>query len=96
MNGWRGRRPPRRRANVPDCDKELCRGRRAKGSPRERARLHRRRRRDGRHPAARALAEALRALGYQETDDLSGQRQEGVAWPDLAIAERAADLILGR
>jgi choline dehydrogenase len=40
----------------------------------------------GRHPAARALAEALRALGYQETDDLSGPRQEGVAWPDLAIA----------
>jgi choline dehydrogenase len=40
----------------------------------------------GRHPAARALAEALRALGHPVTDDLSGQRQEGVAWPDLAIA----------
>jgi choline dehydrogenase len=40
----------------------------------------------GRHPAARALAEALHALGHPLTDDLSGQRQEGVAWPDLAIA----------
>jgi choline dehydrogenase-like flavoprotein len=40
----------------------------------------------GRHPAARALAEALHALGYPVTDDLSGERQEGVAWPDLAIA----------
>ncbi len=40
----------------------------------------------GRHPAARALAEALRALGHPATDDLSGHRQEGVAWPDLAIA----------
>jgi choline dehydrogenase len=40
----------------------------------------------GRHPVARALAEALRSLGHPETDDLSGQRQEGVAWPDLAIA----------
>jgi choline dehydrogenase len=39
-----------------------------------------------RHPAARALAEALLALGFPATDDLSGQRQEGVAWPDLAIA----------
>jgi choline dehydrogenase len=40
-----------------------------------------------RHPAARALAEALLALGCPATDDLSGQRQEGVAWPDLAIAD---------
>jgi choline dehydrogenase len=40
----------------------------------------------GRHPVARALAVALRALGHPVTDDLSGQRQEGVAWPDLAIA----------
>ena len=40
----------------------------------------------GRHPAARALAEALCALGHPVTDDLSGRRQEGVAWPDLAIA----------
>lgn len=40
----------------------------------------------GRHPVARALADALRALGHPVTDDLSGQRQEGVAWPDLAIA----------
>ena len=40
-----------------------------------------------RHPAARAFAEALCALGCPVTDDLSGQRQEGVAWPDLAIAD---------
>ncbi len=40
----------------------------------------------GRHPAAVALAESLRALGHPVTDDLSGARQEGVAWPDLAIA----------
>jgi choline dehydrogenase len=39
-----------------------------------------------RHPAARALAEALRALGIPATGDLSGKHQEGVAWPDLAIA----------
>jgi choline dehydrogenase len=40
----------------------------------------------GRHPAARALAAALRGLGCPETSDLSGAQQEGVAWPDLAIA----------
>ncbi|MGH3292403.1 MAG: GMC family oxidoreductase [Trebonia sp.] len=39
-----------------------------------------------RHPAAVALAEALCALGCPVTGDLSGRRQEGVAWPDLAIA----------
>ena len=39
-----------------------------------------------RHPAAVALAEALRALGCPVTGDLSGARQEGVAWADLAIA----------
>ena len=39
-----------------------------------------------RHPAARALAEALCALGFPVTGDLSGSQQEGVAWPDLAIA----------
>jgi choline dehydrogenase len=39
-----------------------------------------------RHPVAVALAESLRALGCPLTDDLSGSRQEGVAWPDLAIA----------
>jgi choline dehydrogenase len=38
-----------------------------------------------RHPAARALAEALRALGIPATGDLSGKQQEGVGWPDLAI-----------
>jgi choline dehydrogenase len=38
-----------------------------------------------RHPAARALAEALGALGFPATGDLSGKHQEGVAWPDLAI-----------
>ena len=39
-----------------------------------------------RHPAACALAEALCALGFPATGDLSGKHQEGVAWPDLAIA----------
>jgi choline dehydrogenase len=38
-----------------------------------------------RHPAAVALAEALSSLGCPVTGDLSGSRQEGVAWPDLAI-----------
>jgi choline dehydrogenase len=42
---------------------------------------------DSRHPAALALAEALSALGCPVTGDLSGSRQEGVAWPDLAIWE---------
>ena len=41
----------------------------------------------GRHPVARAFAMALCALGYPVTEDLSGRRQEGVAWPDLAIAD---------
>ena len=36
-------------------------------------------------PPPVALAEALCALGYPVTGDLSGSRQEGVAWPDLAI-----------
>jgi choline dehydrogenase len=40
-----------------------------------------------RHPVARAFAEALAAAGCPVTDDLSGQRQEGVAWIDLAIAD---------
>jgi choline dehydrogenase len=39
-----------------------------------------------RHPVARAFAEALRETGSPVTDDLSGARQEGVAWVDLAIA----------
>ncbi len=39
-----------------------------------------------RHPVARAFAESLTALGGPVTDDLSGSRPEGVAWPDLAIA----------
>jgi choline dehydrogenase len=38
-----------------------------------------------RHPVACALAEALVAAGHPVTDDLSGARPEGVAWPDLAI-----------
>jgi choline dehydrogenase len=41
----------------------------------------------GRHPAARAFAAALSTLGYPVTGDLSGRQQEGVAWPDLAIAD---------
>jgi len=40
-----------------------------------------------RHPVAQAFATALCALGYPVTEDLSGSRQEGVAWPDLAIAD---------
>jgi choline dehydrogenase len=39
-----------------------------------------------RHPAARAFAEALAAVGCPATGDLSGRAQEGVAWPDLAVA----------
>ncbi len=38
-----------------------------------------------RHPVARAFVEALTGAGCALTDDLSGQRQEGVAWIDLAI-----------
>jgi choline dehydrogenase len=41
----------------------------------------------GRHPVARAFAEALNEAGCPVTDDLSGQEQEGVAWVDLAIAD---------
>ena len=40
-----------------------------------------------RHPVARAFAEGVRAAGFPVTDDLSGTVQEGVAWPDLAIAD---------
>jgi choline dehydrogenase len=40
-----------------------------------------------RHPVARAFAAALAGLGCPATEDLSGARQEGVAWPDLAIAD---------
>jgi choline dehydrogenase len=40
-----------------------------------------------RHPAARAFAEALCALGIPVSSDLSGKHQEGVGWPDLAIDE---------
>ncbi len=39
------------------------------------------------HPAARAFADALTAAGYPWTEDLSGRRQEGVAWADLAMAD---------
>jgi choline dehydrogenase len=35
---------------------------------------------------ARAFAAALVLVGCPVTDDLSGTRQEGVCWPDLAIA----------
>jgi choline dehydrogenase len=41
-----------------------------------------------RHPVAVAFAEALNAAGYPASDDLSGQRPEGVGWADLAIADR--------
>jgi choline dehydrogenase len=42
---------------------------------------------ESRHPVARAFAAALAAIGCPVTDDLSGARQEGVCWPDLAIAD---------
>ena len=40
-----------------------------------------------RHPVAQAFVAGLLAAGYPGTDDLSGERQEGVGWPDLAIAD---------
>ena len=40
----------------------------------------------GRHPVAVAFAAALAGVGCPVTADLSGPEQEGVAWPDLAIA----------
>jgi choline dehydrogenase len=39
-----------------------------------------------RHPVASAFAAALASLGYPATSDLSGRRQHGICWPDLAIA----------
>jgi choline dehydrogenase len=39
-----------------------------------------------RHPVAVAFAQALLQLGCPASDDLSGSQQDGVAWPDLAIA----------
>ena len=41
----------------------------------------------GRHPVARAFAEALARHGAPVTDDLSGREQEGVTWADLAIED---------
>jgi choline dehydrogenase len=41
----------------------------------------------GRHPVALAFAAGLAATGCPATDDLSGTRPEGAAWPDLAIAD---------
>jgi choline dehydrogenase len=38
-----------------------------------------------RHPAAVVFAESLTAIGCPDTDDLSGEHQEGAAWLDLAI-----------
>ncbi len=40
-----------------------------------------------RHPVAQAFFGALADAGYPSTDDLSGRRQEGAAWIDLAIAD---------
>ncbi len=40
-----------------------------------------------RHPVAEAFVAGLLAAGVPGTEDLSGARQEGVAWPDLAIAD---------
>jgi choline dehydrogenase len=39
-----------------------------------------------RHPLAQAFADGLASVGCPVSDDLSGRRQEGVCWPDLAIA----------
>ncbi len=39
-----------------------------------------------RHPVARDFVAALQSAGYPCTDDLSGSRQEGAAWVDLAIS----------
>jgi choline dehydrogenase len=39
-----------------------------------------------RHPVARAFAGALQEIGCPAAGDLSGGRQEGVAWADLAIS----------
>ena len=39
-----------------------------------------------RHPVAEALVTALAGLGCPVTGDLSGERQEGAAWVDLAIS----------
>jgi choline dehydrogenase len=39
-----------------------------------------------RHPVACAFADALQEAGYPVTSDLSGVRQEGLAWADLAIS----------
>ena len=39
-----------------------------------------------RHPVAVAFAWALLQLGCPASDDLSGSRQDGVAWADLAIS----------
>lgn len=39
------------------------------------------------HPVARAFVQALVAAGQPATDDLSGARQEGVGWADLAISD---------
>ncbi len=39
------------------------------------------------HPVAAAFVTALADDGFPVTDDLSGRRQEGVAWADLAVAD---------
>jgi len=43
-----------------------------------------------RHPVAVAFAWALLQLGCPASDDLSGSRQDGVAWADLAIGWRVS------
>jgi len=52
-----------------------------------------------RHPVARAFADGLASVGCPVTDDLSGRRQEGICWPDLAITSghrvSPADAYLG-
>jgi choline dehydrogenase len=39
------------------------------------------------HPVAQAFVAALLAKGCPGSDDLSGEQQHGVGWPDLAIAD---------
>ncbi|MGD0556172.1 MAG: GMC family oxidoreductase N-terminal domain-containing protein [Streptosporangiaceae bacterium] len=52
-----------------------------------------------RNPVARAFADGLASVGCPVTDDLSGRRQEGICWPDLAITRghrvSPADAYLG-
>jgi choline dehydrogenase len=49
-------------------------------------------------PLSYAFLEAATGAGYERSDDLNGQDQEGVSWPDLNIVgesrQSAADAYL--